>query len=83
MRISNPTDKDIAIVYLGKELSLKAGESSDEFSSAEVAQLRRIYKFLSVSESVVEPIIEEPKKEAKPKKESAISKIKKKIKSKK
>lgn len=89
MKITNPTDKDIKIVYLGKELSLKAGESSDKFSPVQVAQLQKIYGFLSVSESEVEPIVEEPKKEekpkkeAKPKKESLATKIKKKIKPKK
>ena len=89
MKITNPTDLDIKIVYLGKELSLKAGETRDDFNSAQIAQLQRIYGFLSVSESVAEPIVEEPKKEikpkkeTKPKKESVVSKIKKKIKPKK
>jgi len=97
MRITNPTDKDIKIVYRGKELSLEAGESSDKFSADEVAQLQRIYGFLAVaSDTEREPIAnvfpenepeelkkeEKPKKEAK-KKESVISKIKKEIKSKK
>ena len=72
MRITNPTDKDIKIVYRGKELSLEAGESSDKFSADEVAQLQRIYGFLAVaSDTEREPIIEnepeELKKEEKPK----------------
>jgi len=76
MKITNPIDKDIRMVYLGRELSLKARESSDKFSEEQVMRLKKTFGFLVVNATSEAPVVEKPEK-VEPKVKSEIKKEKK------
>ena len=82
MKIKNPLDKDLNLLYKGESYVLEAGVSK-EFPEDVVAQWITIYGFLSITsasskeiDAVVEAVeaevkVEEEKEEEKPKKKAA------------
>ncbi len=60
MKLKNPTNNDISVIFEGEVLSVKAGGTTEELSEEQVKFWRGIHAFLTVATDT-------PKVEEKPK----------------